>query len=45
MSFTEGRRTYLQLDTYGSPDRKNRGRASQKIQLDDESAAELLRIM
>lgn len=35
----------LQLDTYGSSDRKIKGKVSQSIQLDKESAEELVRII
>jgi hypothetical protein len=37
--------TYLQLDTYGSRDRKFQGKVSQSIQLDSQSAAELQRLI
>jgi len=33
--------TYLQLETYGSPDRKERGKISQSIQFNSRSAAQL----
>ena len=36
---------FLQLDTYGSEDRKLKGKQSQSIQLDRDAAAELLRIL
>ena len=32
---------YVQLDTYGSPDRQYRGKVSQSVQVDESSAAEL----
>lgn len=35
----------LQIDTYGSPDRKRPGKQSQSIQLDRAGAEALLRIM
>jgi hypothetical protein len=38
-------RTYLQLDTYGSDDRQIPGKVSQSLQLDEDSAAELLNIV
>ena len=37
--------TYLQLDTYGSRDRKFQGKVSQSIQVDERSAAELQRLI
>lgn len=41
----EGRHRRVQLDTYGSADRKLAQKVSQSIQLDREGALELLRIM
>ena len=38
-------RRILQLETYGSPDRKIPGKVSQSIQLDEASARELKRIL
>lgn len=35
----------LQLDTYGSPERKDQGTVSQSLQLDRDRAAELLQIL
>ena len=40
----DGRRL-VQLDTYGSSDRKFRGKVSQSIQLDEEAARALLQIL
>jgi hypothetical protein len=40
----QGRR-YLQLETYGSNERKIPGKISQTLQLDEDRAAELLRII
>ncbi len=40
----QGRRL-LQLDTYGSSDRKIRGKISQSVQLDEEAAKQLLNII
>jgi hypothetical protein len=40
----EGRR-YLQLDTYGSNDRAIPGKVSQSIQLDEDGARELKRLI
>lgn len=36
---------YLQLDTYGSLDRQEKGKVSQSIQLSEEAAAELIRLI
>lgn len=36
---------YLQLETYGSSERKLRDKVSQSIQLDESAAAELRRIL
>lgn len=41
---TEGKRI-LQLDTYGSQDRQIRGKVSQSIQIDRESAGTLLKLI
>lgn len=38
-------RKYLQLDTYGSHERKLKGKKSQTIQLGEKAARELLRIL
>ena len=35
----------FQIDTYGSPDREIKGKVSQSIQLDKESAEELIKII
>ncbi|GAB3085706.1 hypothetical protein GCM10027054_05880 [Isoptericola nanjingensis] len=43
-STREGRKV-LQLDTYGSPQRKDVGTISQSIQLDELTAAELLDVI
>ncbi|MBQ0983682.1 hypothetical protein KBZ10_03915 [Streptomyces sp. F63] len=40
----EGQRI-LQLDTYGSPERKIQGKTSQSIQLDAKSAQDLINIL
>jgi hypothetical protein len=45
LSFTSSGRTYLQLDTYGSKDRKIPGKVSQSIQLDADGAGELLALI
>jgi hypothetical protein len=37
--FEEGGERYLQLDTYGSPERRIPGKTSQSIQLNADSAA------
>jgi hypothetical protein len=44
-TFTVNGRRVLQLDTYGSPDRKILDKISQSIQLDGDSARELLKII
>lgn len=36
---------YFQVDTYGSPDRKIKGKKSQSIQLDEASARELISLL
>lgn len=43
--FRSDGKTYLQLDTYGSADRKLRGKVSQSIQLDETSARQLKRLI
>jgi hypothetical protein len=43
--FERGGSMYLQLDTYGSRNRKFQGKISQSIQLNSESAAELQRLL
>jgi len=45
LSFTARGKTYLQLDTYGSKLRKNPGKVSQSIQIDDDGARELMRLL
>jgi hypothetical protein len=37
--------TLVQLDTYGSEDRKSPGKVSQSLQLDEERALELIAIL
>ncbi|MEU1268938.1 hypothetical protein [Streptomyces sp. NPDC005799] len=44
-TFTVDGRRVLQLDTYGSPDRQIHGKISQSIQLDRDSARDLLKII
>ena len=44
-TFSAGGETYLQLDTYGSPERSIPGKISQSIQLDRDSAAKLKQIL
>lgn len=39
--FTVGGKPYLQLDTFGSPDRKLKGTVAQSIQFDREAAKQL----
>lgn len=41
---TDGKR-YFQIDTYGSPERKLKGKKSQTIQLDEDSAKELVALL
>ena len=41
MIFERDGSKYLQLDTYGSRDRKFQGKVSQSIQLDEGSAGEM----
>lgn len=40
----DGKR-YLQLDTYGSADRQDRGKLSQSVQLSENAAAQLRRLI
>jgi hypothetical protein len=40
-----GGRRIIQLETYGSPDRKIPGKVSQSLQLDEDGATELIRIL
>jgi hypothetical protein len=42
---TRDGRKVLQLDTYGSPQRKDVGTISQSIQLDESSAAQLMGVI
>ena len=44
-TFEKNGEKLVQLDTYGSPDRKFRGKVSQSIQLDEASAGELMGIL
>jgi len=41
----EDGKKYVQLDTYGSPTRKIRGKKSQSVQLASEAAKELIAIL
>jgi hypothetical protein len=43
--FEEARRTYLQLDRYGSPERANPDKVSQSLQFDEEGARKLKALM
>jgi hypothetical protein len=43
--FEEDGRRYLQLDTYGSPDRQIPGKTSQSVQLDATGARRLLDVI
>lgn len=43
--FSAGDKKYVQLDTYGSPKRKLRGKISQTIQLDRTAARHLVNII
>ena len=40
----DGKR-YFQVDTYGSPDRKLKGKKSQSLQFDEDSARELMALI
>ena len=44
-TFTSGGKTYSQIDTYGSPNRELKDKISQSIQVDKETAKELIKIM
>jgi hypothetical protein len=44
-SFERDGKRLLQLDTYGSDERKDKGTVSQTLQLDESAAGELLRIL
>lgn len=39
------RRRYFQVDTYGSPDRKLKGKKSQSLQFDEDTARELVALL
>lgn len=41
---SEGKK-YFQIDTYGSKDRKDKGKICQSIQLDSENAAILIKML
>jgi hypothetical protein len=43
--FTSGGARYLQLDTYGSPDRATPGKVSQTLQFDAAGAEQLLKLL
>jgi hypothetical protein len=43
--FEEGGSRYLQLDTYGSPDRQIPGKTSQSIQLNADAAGQLKKLI
>lgn len=43
--FSDGNNTYFQIDTYGSDSRKDKGKISQSIQIDKETALELIQIL
>ncbi len=43
--FSSENTTYFQIDTYGSDSRKDKGKASQSIQIDKEMALELIVIL
>ncbi len=43
--FSAGGNRYLQLDTYGGPDRILRGKVSQTVQLDRAGAKQLLELL
>jgi hypothetical protein len=44
-AFRQSGKTYLQLDTYGSKQRKLRGKISQTLQFNEQAAKELMRII
>jgi hypothetical protein len=44
-AFERDGKRLLQLDTYGSDERKDKGTVSQTLQLDETTARELLRIL
>lgn len=43
--FTSDGEKYFQIDTYGSPNRELKNKISQSIQLDKESAKEIIKLM
>ena len=43
--FTSGGEKYFQIDTYGSSERELKDKISQSIQVDKETAKELIRLM
>lgn len=43
--FSKGGNRYLQLETYGSPTRKLKGKVSQSIQFNEASAKQLQRLI
>ncbi len=43
--FTSDGEKYFQIDTYGSPTREMKGKISQSIQIDKETAKELIKLM
>jgi hypothetical protein len=43
--FESGGRRYLQLDTYGSPERVIPGKVSQTVQLDQSAAKQLMTLL
>lgn len=43
--FTGDGNKYFQIDTYGSPNRELKGKISQSIQLNKESAEELIKLL
>ncbi len=43
--FDAAGRRFLQLDTYGSADRKHKGKVSQALQFDHKGAEQLLRLI
>lgn len=44
-TFTSDGKKYFQIDTYGSPTREIKDKISQSIQLDEETAQELIKLM
>lgn len=44
-TFTSSGEKYLQIDTYGSPNRELKDKISQSIQIDKEMAKELMKIL